>query len=279
MISPVEYDNERLAIAAFNSQSEHFDELYAPNTIIQYKRKRVRDHLLSHLKPGSNILELNAGTGDDAVFLAQHGHMIHATDISEGMQEKLKEKAARFGLGGSVSAELCSFTELQSLNNKGPYDCIFSNFAGLNCTDRLDQVLNSFDDLLKPGGLVVLVMLPRFCLWESLLIFRGKFKTATRRFFSSDGRKANIEGFSFRCWYYSPRVIAGKMKKKYIRLGLEGLCTIVPPSYLENFPEKYPGVYSFLCNMENKFCKTWPWNYIGDYFISSFRKKQIPDYY
>src|SRR5450631_656894 len=260
MISPVEYDNERLATAAFNSQSKYFDELYAPNSIIQYKRKRVRDHLLSYLKPGSNILELNAGTGDDAVFLAQHGHLVHATDISEGMKEKLKEKVARFGLSGSVSAELCSFTALQSLNNKGPYDCIFSNFAGLNCTDRLDRVLTGFDGLLKPGGLVVLVMLPRFCLWESLLIFRGKFKTATRRFFSSKGRKANIEGFSFRCWYYSPGFIAGKMKEKYKLLGLEGLCTIVPPSYLENFPQKYPGVYSFLCNTENKFCKTWPWN-------------------
>jgi ubiquinone/menaquinone biosynthesis C-methylase UbiE len=276
MISPVEFDNERLATAAFNSQSKHFDELYAPNAIFQYKRKRVRDHLLSYLKPGSNILELNAGTGDDAVFLAQHGHLVHATDISEGMQEKLKEKAAWFGLSGSVSAELCSFTTLNSLNNKGPYDCIFSNFAGLNCTDRLDKVLASFDGLLKPGGLVVLVMLPRFCLWESLLIFRGKFKTATRRFFSSKGRKANIEGFSFMCWYYSPGVIKGKMKEKYKLLRLEGLCTIVPPSYLENFPEKYPGVYSFLCNMENRFCKIWPWNKVGDYFISSFRKKQIP---
>jgi ubiquinone/menaquinone biosynthesis C-methylase UbiE len=276
MISPIEYDNERLVTAAFDSQSKHFDELYAPNSIIQYKRNRVRDHLLSYLKPGSDILELNAGTGEDAVFLAQHGHSVHATDISEGMQEKLKEKADRLGLSGSVSAELCSFTALQSLRNKGPYDCIFSNFAGLNCTDKLDQVLTSFDDLLRPGGVVVLVMLPRFCLWESLLIFRGKFKTATRRFFSSNGRKANIDGFSFRCWYYSPRVITGKMKEKYKLLGLEGLCTIVPPSYLENFPEKYPGVYSFLCKMENKFCKNWPWNHTGDYFISSFRKKQVP---
>ena len=57
---------------------------------------------------------------------------------------------------------------LQTLKNKGPYDCIFSNFAGLNCTDKLDQVLAGFDELLKPGGMVVLVILPRFCLWESL---------------------------------------------------------------------------------------------------------------
>jgi len=276
MISPVEYDNEQLVAAAFDRQSRHFDELYIPNTIIQYKRKRVMDYLLSRLNPGSNILELNAGTGDDAVFLAQCGHRVHATDISEGMQEKLKDKVAGLGLSFLVTTEICSFTALETLHNQGPYDCIFSNFAGLNCSDKLDRVLTSFDSLLKPGGLVVLVMLPRFCFWESLLLFRGKFKTATRRFFSSKGRRANIEGLSFRCWYYSPRVIDRTMRGKYINRELEGLCTIVPPSYMEHFPAKHPGLYSFLCSAENKLCRTWPWNYIGDYYITSFRKRQMP---
>ncbi len=272
MISPVEYDNEQLAAAAFNAQSMHFDDLYKGNIITQYKRKRVRNHLLRHLKPGSEILELNAGTGEDAVFLAGLGHRVHATDVSEGMQEKLREKAAGSGLTRLISTEICSFTALETLDKKGPYDCIFSNFAGLNCTDKLEQVLGSFDALLKPGGLVVLVILPRFCLWESLLIFKGKFKTATRRFFSSKGRRAHIEGQTFRCWYYSPGFIERKMKGKYVKLELEGLCTIVPPSYMDSFPEKHPGLYSFLCNTENKLCKTWPWKRVGDYFICSYRK-------
>jgi len=275
MISQVEYDNERRAAAAFDGQSKLFDALYNTNAIIQYKRKRVRDHLVGLLEPCSEILELNAGTGDDAVFLARQGHKVHATDISGGMQEKLKEKAAGSGLSQSITTEICSFTALENLSNRGPYDCIFSNFAGLNCTDKLDQVLASFDALLKPGGLVVLVILPRFCLWESLLLFRGKFKTAARRFFSSTGRQANIEGQPFRCWYYSPGFIEQKMKGKYVMLGLEGLCTIVPPSYLDSFPGKYPGLYDFLCKAENKLCKTWPWKKVGDYFICSYRKKQM----
>ncbi|HEY1871901.1 MAG TPA: class I SAM-dependent methyltransferase [Chitinophagaceae bacterium] len=273
MITTVDYNNEQLAAAAFNRQSENFDELYSSNAIIHYKRKRVRDHLLKHLKPGSSILELNAGTGEDAVFLAHHGYTVHATDISEGMQEKLMEKVGRYGLNRMVSSEVCSFTALEKLKNRGPFDCIFSNFAGLNCTGDLDKVLGGFDSLLKPGGMVVLVLLPRFCLWETLLLFRGKFKTATRRFFSSKGRKANIEGLSFKCWYYSPKELKQKMSTKYASLELEGLCTIVPPSYLENFPEKFHRVYLFLCSVENKFCKSWPWKSIGDYFIATFRKK------
>jgi hypothetical protein len=121
-----------------------------------------------------------------------------------------------------------------------------------------------------------MVILPRFCLWESLLIFKGKFKTATRRFFSVNGRQANIEGQSFRCWYYAPEFIDHEMKEKYTRLELEGLCTIVPPSYMEGFPENHPGLYSFLCKVENKLCKTWPWKKTGDYYICSYKKK-MPD--
>ena len=267
------HNNEDQVAIAFNHQSAGFDDLYGLNTIIQYKRERVRERLLSYLKPESHILEINAGTGEDAVFLAKQGHWVHATDISEGMQDRLTEKVTNAGFSDKVSFERCSFTVLDRLKNKGPYDCIFSNFAGLNCTNQLGQILNGFDSLLKPGALVMMVILPKFCLWETLLFFRGKFKTATRRFFSSRGRMAKIDGFPFRCWYYSPGFIKRIMKDKYTLLGMEGLCTTVPPSYMENFPEKYPGIYSFLCRTEKKLCRKWPWNYIGDYYIASFIKK------
>ena len=58
----------------------------------------------------------------------------------------------------------------KTFDRKGPYDMIFSNFAGLNCTGELDKVLASFSSLLKPKGIVTLVLLPGFCLWEFLLI-------------------------------------------------------------------------------------------------------------
>lgn len=267
------HTNDEQAAVAFNNQSAFFDELYSNNIIIQYKRERVRKHVLQFLKPNSNILELNAGTGEDAVFFAKLGHHVHATDISTGMQERLREKINKNQLTVHVSNEICSYTELGSLKNKGPYDLIFSNFAGLNCTGELEKVLDSFDNLIKPGGFVTLVILPNFCLWESLLIFKGKFKTATRRFFSSNGRKANIDGHSFKCWYYTPEFIIRNLKDKYRLVELEGLCSIVPPSYIENFAEKHPKVYTYLTEKENKLKNKWPWKYVGDYFIITLRKQ------
>ena len=265
--------NEQKAASAFSKQAKAFDKLYSGNTIIRYKRKRVRDHISQYLLPNSHILELNCGTGDDAIWFAENGHHVHATDLSNGMIEILKQKISEQKLEERISYEKCSFTTLNQLRNKGPYDVIFSNFAGLNCTGELNKVLQCFYPLLKPGGIITLVILPRFCLWEFLFLFRGKFKTAFRRFFSSKGKNANIEGESFRCWYYNPSYVIRQLANEFDLSGLEGLCTLVPPSYIENFAEKHPALYRRLVLQEEKWKKKWPWKYIGDYYIISFRKK------
>lgn len=274
MSEPVHIINEQAAADAFSKQAPVFDQLYSGDSIIQYKRKRVRDHVVKWLKPHSTILELNAGTGEDAVFFAQQGHTVNATDISDAMQGMLKEKAKKHGLQMSISNEICSYTALENLSDRGPYDLIFSNFAGLNCTNELSKVLRSFDGLLKPNGLVTLVILPKFCLWEFLLLFKGKFKTAFRRLFSGkEGSKAHIEGQFFRCWYYNPSFIKRNLEDSFDLVSTEGLCTLVPPSYMEKFAGKHPKTFEFLKKREEKLKSSWPWKNTGDYFIITMKKK------
>lgn len=265
--------HEQQAANAFNKQSSVFDSLYSENIIIQYKRNCVRQHVEKYIAANSNILELNAGTGEDAVYFAQQNHQVHATDIAENMQQVLREKRQHYNLVNNITTELCSFTQLNKLQNKGPYDVIFSNFAGLNCTRDLDKVLTSFSALLKQGAIVTLVLLPPFCLWETLLVLKGDFKTAFRRFNSKQGAPAQIEGVKFTCWYYKPSFVINCMKNDYELLSIEGLCSIVPPSYFENFPYKHKKLFKKLVALENSFKKTWPWKFIGDYYIISFGKK------
>jgi predicted O-methyltransferase YrrM len=284
--------NETETARAFSKQAEIFDAYDAGNTINQYKRQRVREHVLRYmdaahtgsaatgvagnaeLEPERVILELNAGTGIDAAYFAGKGYRVHATDIAEGMQEKLREKMRRQGLTDRVTTELCSFTALDTLRQRGPYDLIFSNFAGLNCTDELDKVLRSFAPLVKPGGQVTLVILPGFCLWETLLFLRGRWRTAFRRLISGrKGTQSHVEGHYFRCWYYSPSYVVRALKDSFDLLSVEGLCTIVPPSYIEHFAEKHRGAWRLLRVLEEKWKTRWPWKYIGDYYIISFRKR------
>lgn len=267
------HTGELEAMNAFSKQAPVFDSQYVNNTIIQYKRNRVREHVCQFLSPRSSILELNAGTGEDAVYFAGLGHPVHATDISLAMQEVLVQKVNEAGLAGRVSNEICSFTRLEELKKQGPYDYVFSNFAGLNCTSDLAKVLSSFQNLLRPGGYVTLVVLPAFCWWEFLLLFKGKFKTAFRRFSGRKGAKAHIEGEYFRCWYYNPSYIKKQLKDEFELMGLEGLCTFVPPSYIEGFAEKHPTMYRRLVQMEEKRKSKWPWRSTGDYYIITLRKR------
>lgn len=265
--------NEQAVAMAFNRQASVFDQIYANDAIIEYKRKRVRQHVLRYLPASASILELNAGTGEDAIYFAQNGHHVHATDIAKEMQEILRQKVKEQQLEALVSSEQCSFSELETLLHQGPYDHILSNFAGLNCTGRLGKVLDSFAYLLKPGGYVTLVLLPPFCLWEFMLLFRGKFKTAFRRFAGRKGARAHVEGTYFRCWYYWPSFIRKHLAVSFEVVALEGLCTVVPPSYMVNFAEKHPGTFALLEKKENAWKSSWPWKVIGDYYIITLRKK------
>ncbi|MEP6846158.1 MAG: hypothetical protein ABI861_09145, partial [Panacibacter sp.] len=131
----------------------------------------------------------------------------------------------------------------------------------------------SISSLLKPGGMATLVIMPGFCWWETMLALRGNFKISFRRFNNKHGVKATVEGIDFTCWYYKPSYIITSLKNEFEVLSIEGLCTIVPPSYFENFPHRFPRLYSWLQKMEHRLKDKWPWKETGDYFIISLCKR------
>ena len=77
---------------AFTRQSEVFDDYEERNEILKWMRSVTQSHVLRHLKEKDVILELNSGTGIDAIFFGLKGFRIHCTDISGGMIKKLSEK-------------------------------------------------------------------------------------------------------------------------------------------------------------------------------------------
>ena len=265
--------NERKVEEAFTAQSLKFDMLYGDDSMIAYKRTRVRQHISSYLQPGSEMLELNCGTGEDAFYFARLGFKVHATDLSQGMLDELMQKKSAQPGFNAITVEQCSFTKLEQLKNKGPFDYVYSNFGGLNCTDDLNTVLADLTPLIKPEGYLTLVIISKFCLWESLLIFKGKFRTAFRRFFSGGGRQARAEGKNFKCWYYHPSFVVNALKSQFTTVFLEGLCAIVPPSYIEGFAKNHPFAFDYLCRQENKRKSAYPWKFIGDYFIITLQRR------
>jgi len=254
---------------AFSAQSGVFDATYSQSTITNYMRSRIRQHVEAFLPPKSRILELNAGTGVDAFYFASKGHSILATDVSDGMINEINKKiAAKPDL--KVKALQTSYHDLTGLDDQ-TFDYIYSNFGGLNCTDNIVDVLQKLPNYLKPGGIATLIIMPPFCLWESGLALKGNFKIAFRRW-SKKGAKSHIEGKYFTTWYYRPNFIKKSLAGKMKVIDLEGLCSIVPPEYLNGFVDRRPNTFERLKKWEHRKSRSRYWRSRGDYYIITLQK-------
>lgn len=255
---------------AFSNQSAKFDELDLQNPILQWMRKQTRAQVLDLSKPGESLLELNAGTGLDAVYFAQKGLKVTATDNAPGMLAEIDKKIHAFGLEEKLHTLQCSFNRLEELG-KQRYDHIFSNFGGLNCTDDLAGVIKKMDGLLSKGGTATLVIMPKICPWEILLALKGNFRIAFRRW-ALNGADSHLEGVHFKTWYYSPRYVKRAFGKDYKLVTHKGLASLSPPPYLEDFPGRFPRLYRRLVRWDEKLCAFFPFRNSADHYMISFRK-------
>lgn len=229
-------------------------------------RQQVYRHVEQYLKPGSKILELNAGTGIDALHFVKAGHHVHATDVSAGMIEQLRKKSS--DVADALSFQHVSYTELDKVTRKD-FDYIFSNFGGLNCIPDLKEVTKHFTQLLKPGSYITLVIMPIVCPWEIAGAFRNG-KKALRRF-RPQGVLAHLEGEYFQTYYHSLRDIRKAFDTRYIFLESEGLAPLSPQPHSITFPRKNPRLDKFLTQLDKHVRNRFPFNQWADHIIVTFQ--------
>ena len=254
---------------AFSRTAEKYDRFAEDHPNLTRMRAKVYEHIMRYLAPGDHILELNAGTGTDAVQLAQKGYRVQAIDIAPGMLARLGEKVERLGLHERVSYQQCSFTNLEKVEG-GPFDAVFSDLGGLNCIPDLRTVITQLPGVLKPGGLVTWVLMPPVCLWELGVVFTGDFRYAFRRL-SPQGTRAHLEGKYFTIYYFTPRRAIAAFGPDYKFLSLEGLSVFAPPAESKNLAIRHKRLYQALCWLDDRLAGSppcWGW---GDFYILSLR--------
>jgi len=257
---------------AFSRTAAKYDTFAEDHPHLTRLRNKVYAHVSHHIPPGSRILELNAGTGIDAVALAQRGYHVHATDIAPGMLSRIREKVTQLGLDERVSVQECSFTDLDRIAGV-PFDAVFSNLGGLNCIPDLSPVIAQLPRVLRPGGIVAWGLMPPVCLWELAEIFRGNFRLAFRRL-SRNGARSHLEGLYFKVYYYPPRRALEWFGPDYTRLELEGLSVITPTAESKNLAKRFPRLYNLLARLDDALSTRPPWWGWGDFYILSMKYKQ-----
>ncbi len=254
---------------AFSLTAEKYDTFAQDHPHLTRMRNKVYAHVARMVPAGGSILELNAGTGTDAVQLARRGYSVHATDVAPGMLDRLRAKVRELDIADRITVEQRSFLALDEVPG-APFDAVFSDLGGLNCVPDLSPVIAQLPKVLRPGGSVTWVLMPHVCLWEMAEVFRGHFGLAFRRF-ARGAVRANLEGLQFDVYYFSPGEVLRWFGREYELLALEGLSVLTPTAESKGFARQLPRLYGALAWLDDRLSPHWPWRGWGDFYMLSMR--------
>ncbi|HEU4717214.1 MAG TPA: methyltransferase domain-containing protein, partial [Bacteroidia bacterium] len=222
----------------FNEYAPFYDEHFTRSLTGTMQRKRVWKFLSRNIsvKTHRNVLELNCGTGEDALWFSDRGFNITATDLSPEMVAVTKEKLQGFAQVAFVS----DIRDVASQCGGRKFNLVFSDFGGMNCLgpDELKKCAAQFSGLLETGGRLVFVVMSRNCRWEQRYFRRKDDRESAYRRRSKEGIGANVFGQEIFTWYYSPEEFAGLFAGFFRVRKFRPIGYAIPPSYLDRWLAK-----------------------------------------
>jgi len=253
--------------AVFDPLAERYDSDFTQSELGRLLRRRVWRWLDRAFARGDRVLELNCGTGEDAVHLAARGVNVLATDASEAMLEIARKKIASRELQGQVDVQQVELGQLDVLlGYAGKFDGAFSSFGGLNCVAEIAPVAQVLADLLKPGAHVVVCVMGPLVPWEWVwFLTQGEWRKAFRRLAA---RGTSWRGITVR--YPTPTQLREAFGQGFILRHSAGLGVLVPPTFAAEWARRHPGWLERLDRWETGL-ERWPlMAWLGDHYLMEF---------
>jgi ubiquinone/menaquinone biosynthesis C-methylase UbiE len=255
---------------AFNLISEGFDR-DLENDITKRIRENIYEVVERLVVPGTSIVDINCGTGIDAIALARRGFRVTGIDISPKMIEQAERKAEQGHLQ-NVSFLHGSFERLSEAFDE-PAGLVLSNFAGLNCTANLFVVAREVSGIVSPGGFLLAVVMPRFSLWESLsYVLRGQWKGSIRRF-RKRTTATGFRGKTFIVHYHSPTSFRRAFQPWFDMRQLIGVSVFSPSPQSMTFYHSYPRLVRWLERLDDLVAPLPLFRSIGDHYIMVLQRR------
>src|SRR5450631_3952403 len=110
--------------------AESYDRNFPETVVGKVQRDAVWHELDKTFQPGMRVLELNCGTGIDAVHLAKLGVRVVACDLSPKMIDTARQRLNAADLDGRVDFRVLDTEKIETLRVEAPFDGAFSNFSG-----------------------------------------------------------------------------------------------------------------------------------------------------
>jgi SAM-dependent methyltransferase len=252
------------SVAVFDALAANYDERFthsAPGRVLRHAVWRWLDRVFH---PGARVLELNCGTGEDALHLARRGVRVLGTDISAPMVDCARLKIDRAGFGNAVDMRQLSIERIDELipETDGGLDGAFSNFGGLNCVADLAATSRALATLLKPGARLVLCVMGPVVPWEwAWYLARGDVARAFRRL-----KPGGVQWRGMPIRYPSVRRVRRAFAEQFILRRAGGLGVLLPPTR-SGLWQRFPRWCERLNRWERR-VEEWPivpW--LGDHYL------------
>ena len=254
--------------AAFDSMAADYDAQFTASALGRVLRPMVWDRFAACFAPGSSLLELGCGTGEDAIHLAASGHRVMATDASPRMIDCARRKAEAAGVADRIRFEVVPMESLSSALGTEVFDGVYSNFGAVNCAADLAALAGSLAPRLAPDAPLVWVVMGRFDPWEmGWYLVRGDARRAFRRL-----SRAGSEWRGLTIHYPTPRDCARMLEPHFTVNTARPLGAVLPPSYAASWLERAPRLRAWLARLERALFEQARGAGLGDHYVLEARR-------
>ncbi len=257
-------------VAAFERLAPVYDDVFTNTIVGRAQRDVVWQAINKVFKAGDRVLELNCGTGEDALYLASLGVSVHAIDASAAMVGVARERIMKHGAESIISVDLTAIEDLRQLRGQ-IFDGVFSNFSGLNCVEDLHGTADELSKLIRPNGTPLLCLSSRVCVFETLwYAMHAEFGKSVRRW--SGKTVAKVGSLDVPVWYPSVRSLKGFFAPWFRLRDVTAVGFCIPPSYAEPWVARHPRTFELLSSMDNTLRHLPLLRVLGDHVLLTFER-------
>lgn len=257
----------------FDTIAEDYDRTFSETWVGRMQRALVWIEADRTFQAGQRILEINCGTGIDAVHFANRGINVLACDSSAKMIAIAGRRRDSCPDGGRIELRCTPTEDISLIQPEKLYDGVFSNFSGLNCVSDLKAAARDLARLVRPGGKAILCLFGRLCLWEILFhLTRWDLPKAFRRLNSEGIRASLATGSSIMVRYPGVPSLRDMFAPHFRLERWRGVGVMVPPSYLENLALRFPWFFARAAEVDSRL-GTWPGiRSLADHMVLTFER-------
>src|SRR2546427_6114118 len=266
----------------FDDLAPTYDKDIAANEVTIRMRKIFRKALLEAFHPGRRVIEIGCGTGIDALWLAEQGIDVVATDISQRIVDRVTEKARAMALGSKLICRKLAAKDIGLLGKEfgfESFDGAYSHAGALNMEPELARVPGQLGPLLRESSPFVCSVINRTSLFEivfylSVLRPRKAFRRLGDPVPIPISRSGPLQRYVVPSRFYTPRETRRLFEEHFVLKKLQAMELFLPPANLTGEYSFLKPIFGPLEALENQLSTTYPWNEWGHHTIFTFRSRE-----